>query len=121
VEGTFYEGSGFGPSYLILNKVYKGNFATDTVKIAQGGNDCTEAFMENPGVTLLLGLYKSAFTSPPNHYSAPSCATSVLVVNNDSVDAKTKFYNLQVRRPRIGFLYTEMRKDTFERKVNRRL
>ena len=121
VEGKFYEGDKGRTSFMIIDKVHKGNFVKDTVIIAQGGSDCNQAFMEDSGVTLILGLYKSEYELAPKTYSAPSCVTSVLVVNDGKVESKTKFYNLDIRRPRISLLCTEMRKDRFEKKIKRRL
>ena len=121
VEGKFYRDGNFGKGYMVIDKIYKGNFSKDTLEIAEGGTDCTEVFMEDSGMTLILGLYKSRYESRPDAYSAPSCVTSVLVLKNGKVESKTHFYNLHIRRPRIGLFSTEMRKDRFVKKIKRRL
>ena len=115
VEGAFYQDRIF-----IVDKVYKGNISRDTIEIVQAGN-CSEAFMKDPDRTLILGLYKSKYKSNLDAFSAPSCVTSVLVINEDKVEAETQFYNLQVRRPRVGMCRNEIRKDRFVKKIKRRL
>lgn len=121
VEGKFYRDRKFWTGYIIIDKVHKGNFPKDTVEIVEGGTDCTEAFIEDPDRTLILGIYKSRYESESDVYSAPSCVTSVLVVNGGKVESKTKFYNLHLRRPRIGLSSTVMSKDKFEKRIKRRL
>jgi hypothetical protein len=121
VEGKFYRDENSRKGYLIIDNIYKGSFTKDTVEIAEGITDCTEAFMADSDVTLILGLDKSTYRSSPRAYSAPSCVTSVLVLKNGKVESKTHFYNLQTRRPRIGLFSTVMRKNRFVEKIKKRL
>lgn len=122
VEGKFYRDGNSGQGFLIIDQIYKGAIPKDTIQLGEGGLDCTEVFMEDSGRTLVLGLHKSQYESgPSNTYSALSCVTSVLVLNKNKVDSKTKFYNLHIRRPRISLFSTEMRKDKFVRKIKQRL
>lgn len=119
--GKFYRTGKPGSSYLVIEKVYKGTFAKDTVQLSEGGTDCTEVFMEQADKTLILGLFKSACKSSPNAYTASSCVTSVLAVNGDKITSKTDYNNLHIANPRIGLRSTQMRKDKFEKQVKRRL
>lgn len=121
VEGKFYRDEKSRKGYMVVDKIHKGNFSKDTLEIAEGGTDCTEVFMEDSGATLIMGLYKSRYESRPDAYSASSCVTSVLVVNENKVESKTNFYNLPIRRPRIGLISAEMKKDRFMKKIKRRL
>ena len=119
VEGNFYRDRSSGRGYIIIDKIYKGNFSNDTIQIAEGGTDCTEAFMEDVGKKIILGLRKSEYKSSPNAYSAPSCVTSVLLVEENKIYSKTNLYNLQISNPKIGLVSTQMGKDKFTKKIKR--
>jgi hypothetical protein len=121
VEGEFYRDKDSGKGYLLIDKTYKGNFYYDTIQIFEGGLDCTEMFMEEPGEKLILGLRKTAYESSTNTYSAPSCVTSVLVTDENKVYPKTNSYNLFVSNPRIGLFSTQMERKKFAKKIRKRL
>ncbi|WP_162056183.1 hypothetical protein [Pontibacter pamirensis] len=121
VEGKFYRDGDSGKGYLIADKIYKGNISNDTIQIFEGGLDCTEIFMDEPGEKLVLGLRKSAYESSPNTYSAPSCVTSVLIADENKVYSKTKFYNPHISNPRIGLFSTQIGRDKFAKKIRKRL
>ena len=121
VEGKFYRDGDSGKGYLIADKIHKGNISNDTIQILEGGIDCTEIFMEEPYEKFILGLRKSASYSSPSTYSAPSCVTSVLIVDENKVYAKTDYYNPHMSYPRIGLFSTQMGKNKFIRKIKKRL
>jgi hypothetical protein len=117
VEGTFYRDPVSAKGYVIINEVYKGKISNDTIRIYEGGTDCTEIFDEDLNVTYIIGLLKVTDNDSPDYYLAPSCVTSVLIVKDEVVHAD---HNLHIK-PKISFLKSRMKKDRLVKKILNRL
>ncbi|MBZ9629753.1 hypothetical protein LB465_03095 [Salegentibacter sp. LM13S] len=117
VEGKFYRDPVTLRGYIITNEVYKGKISNDTIRIYEGGTDCTEVFDEDLYETYIIGLYKVPDSNISDYYLAPSCVTSVLTVKDEVVLAD---HNLHIK-PKISFFRSRMKRDRLVKKILNRL
>ncbi len=109
-------------AFLKVIKNYKGNIdKSDTIRLWEGGLDCTEIFMEETNKILILGLNKENNTQFNNIYSSPACVTSILVLKKDKVMVEQGVANIHLKSPTICFLTRKMKLNKFENKLNNKI
>lgn len=117
IEGTFYRDPISVEGYIVINEVYKGKISTETIRLYEGGTDCTEIFDEGLNETYIIGLYKFPDSNIPEYYLVPACVTSVLTVKDGIALAE---HNLHIK-PKINCFKSRMKKDRVVKKILNRM
>ncbi|QCK16103.1 hypothetical protein [Mangrovivirga cuniculi] len=119
IIGKFIRDSNSNKGKILISDVLKGTIDQSSIKIYEGGIDCTEIFVESDN-TIIVGLNIKE-SNNGNEYYAPSCITSVLRLDNGLISSEVDGYNIHILNPKITPFKTILDVDKFEKKVNKRL